>query len=110
MIGALLVSLEFNSMPGPSQPQVIDEVWTEDRIKSFLTITPNGTENSDFSMLQRAYRGMRETDFSHFLVLFQEAGNNLDSTNPSGHTLWEVIAEHRHGAPYIAAAEAVRST
>ena len=55
-------------MAGPSQPQVTDEVWDDDRVKSFLSLEPNSTETADFYVLLKAYRGMRPEDFERFMT------------------------------------------
>lgn len=90
-------------MAGPSQPSVTDEVWDDERIRSFLDIEPGDSESADHHVLLKAYRGMRPEDFERFLKFFVEAGRDLDATDKSGRTLWEIIATHRHGAPFIEA-------
>ncbi|MBO6658805.1 MAG: PA4642 family protein [Pseudomonadales bacterium] len=87
-------------MAGPSQPQVTDEVWDDDRVKSFLDLEPHG-ENADFHVLLKAYRGMRVEDFDRFLVFFTDAGRNLDAKDLHGRTLWSIIENHRQGADFI---------
>ena len=87
-------------MAGPSQPQVTDEVWDDDRVKSFLDLEPHG-ENADFHVLLKAYRGMRVEDFDRFLVFFTDAGRNLDAKDINGRTLWSIIENHRQGADFI---------
>ena len=87
-------------MAGPSQPQVTDEVWDDDRVKSFLAMEPNGG-SVDFHVLLRAYRGMRPADFERFLGFFVEAGRDLDATDDEGRTLWSIIEEHRQGAEFL---------
>lgn len=94
-------------MAGPSQPQVTDEVWDDNRVKSFLTLKPIGDESADFHVLLKAYRGMRPEDFSRFLIFFNEAGGNLDATDKKGRTLWQIVEKHRQGADFIAAKQAL---
>ena len=53
-------------MAGPSQPQVTNEVWDDDRVKSFLEMEAYDG-NVGFHLLMRAYRGMRPADFERFL-------------------------------------------
>jgi hypothetical protein len=89
-------------MAGPSQPQVTDEVWDDDRVKSFLEIRPSDGD-ADFHVLLKAYRGMRPADFERFLVFFTEAHRNLDATDAQNRTLWDIIAAHQQGVPFIAA-------
>ena len=90
-------------MAGPSQPKVIDEVWNDERVRSFLAIEPHGDESADFHVLQKAYRGMRPEDFDRFLGFFVTAGRDLDACDPKGRTLWQIISTHRHGSAFIAA-------
>lgn len=88
-------------MAGPSQPQVTDEVWDDDRVKSFLNMQPL-SGNADHHVLLRAYRGMRPDDFARFLVFFTAAGRDIDAADAGGRTLWEIISKHRQGADFIA--------
>jgi len=90
-------------MARPTQPQVTDEVWDDDRVRSFLAISACGDEDPDFHVLLKAYRGMRSDDFERFLQFFNAAGRNLDARDRAGRTLWEIMATHRHAAPFIAA-------
>lgn len=87
-------------MAGPSQPQVTDEVWDDDRVRSFLNIQPYG-DDADFHVLLKAYRGMRVDDFERFLKFFVEAGRNLDAQDNQGRTLWEIIGSHRQGQDFV---------
>ena len=88
-------------MAGPSQPQVTDEVWDDDRVKSFLALETPGTESADFQILLTAYRGMRPDDFTRFLRFFVEAGRDLDVQDKKGRTLWQIISNHRQGAEFL---------
>lgn len=92
-------------MAGPSQPQVTDEIWDDERVRSFLDLQPEG-ENADFHVLLKAYRGMRVEDFERFLRFFTEAGRNLDAEDQQGQTLWAIIKDHRQGQAFIAARHA----
>ena len=88
-------------MAGPSQPQVTDEVWDDDRVKSFLEIEAY-SDDTDFHILMRAYRGMRPADFERFIPFFVDANHDLDATDDQGRTLWSIIEGHRQGADFIA--------
>lgn len=92
-------------MAGPSQPQVIDEVWDDDRIRRFLDLTPFDDGSADHYVLLKAYRGMRAGDFERFLVFFKEADRDVAAADDAGKTLLEIVSAHRHGAPYAAALE-----
>jgi hypothetical protein len=89
-------------MAGPSQPQVTDEVWNDDRVKSFLALEPTGNDSADYHILLKAYRGMRPEDFERFLKFFVESGRDLDARDPQGRTLWQIISKHRHGSEFLA--------
>ena len=81
-------------MAGPSQPKVTNEIWTDDRVKSFLLMQPYGDQNADFHVLLKAYRGMRSSDFIRFLSFFVDSGRELDAKDSSGRTLWELSLKH----------------
>lgn len=80
--------------------KVLDEVWTEDRIKSFLDIQPAEDVDADFHALSTAYKSMRLDDFQIFLGFFKSANRNLDATNPAGETLLSIVRQHRKGDVY----------
>lgn len=90
-------------MAGPTQPQVTDEVWDDERVKTFITMEPHGNESADYHVLLKAYRGMRASDFVRFLVFFKEAGRDVDACDSYGQTIWETIKQHRHGAAFLKA-------
>jgi hypothetical protein len=94
-------------MAGPSQPQVFDEAWSDDRVKSFLDIKTYGSESEDFHILLKAYRGMRADDFARFLTFFKAAGRDLDAKDNNDQTLWQIVESHRHGQPFLDARQSV---
>ena len=100
----------------PDKQKVIDEVWTDGRVKEFLdTITPSQTGEAfdgdhDFFVLLRAYHAMRVEDFEKFLAYFMEDGGNLCATNGRDQTVREFISSHRKAGPFIAAIEAALTT
>lgn len=81
--------------------KVIDEVWTEERIRGFLALAPPEGTDADFHRLRRAYQSMREDDFALFLDMFVAAGMNIEARSPDGHTLVEEISGHRLAGPFI---------
>lgn len=87
--------------------KVIDEVWTESRIREFLnTITPSQSGvtfkgDHDFYVLLRAYQAMRLEDFEKFLGFFKENGGNLFAKNGRDQTLAMFISTHRKAKPYM---------
>ena len=85
----------------PDKQKVIDEVWDDERIESFLSKTPMGDEqNLDYSTLLNAYRSMRPGDFERFVERFTALDRDLNATSNDGQTLLSLIAEHRHSEPF----------
>lgn len=83
--------------------KVLDEVWTEERIRSFLDQQPPKGVNADFHVLYTAYKSMRLDDFELFLQFFKDAGRDAKATDPQGNTLIAIASLHRLGAPYAEA-------
>jgi hypothetical protein len=81
--------------------KVIDEVWNDARIDSFLDKQPLGDEPADFSKLLNAYRSMRVDDFSIFLARFEAKGGNRHATNNAGQTLSDIIKNHRQSGAFL---------
>jgi hypothetical protein len=86
----------------PDKAKVVDEVWDDERIESFLAKGPMGAEDEQFSMLLHAYRSMRLADFARFVERFKACGHDVKAKNKTGHCLAEVIATHAKAAPFIA--------
>lgn len=85
----------------PDKAKVVDEVWDEQRIRSFLDKAPLAAGmDPDFSALLYAYRSMRPDDFEVFIDWFHQAGRNLEAENDHGETLLDIIAEHRLAQPF----------
>ena len=80
--------------------KVVDEVWTDDRVKSFLEVRPHDEVEEDFHMLLKAYQSMRVEDFAKFVDYFLKQGRSLDSSNPDGESVLKIISEHRKSAAY----------
>ncbi len=86
----------------PDKAKVIDEVWDDERINSFLTKESMGDEPEDFSRLLHAYRSMRVDDFRIFLERFKAQGGDVQAKSKSGESLIEVIKTHRQSADFLA--------
>ena len=80
--------------------KVVDEVWDDERIASFLNKGNMGTEASDYSILLNAYRSMRVEDFARFLPVYRSAGHSLDAAGTDGKTLLATVREHRNSAAF----------
>ncbi len=80
--------------------KVLDEVWTEDHIRTFLSVRPHDGSDEDFHMLLKAYQSMRADDFRIFLGFFNEESRNINAAGKDGQTVLDIVSTHRHGVPY----------
>ena len=80
--------------------KVLDEVWTEDRVRSFLKIRSYDEVEEDFHMLLKAYQSMRAEDFAKFVDFFLAEGRRLDSPDPEGRTVLSIVEQHRRSTDY----------
>jgi hypothetical protein len=87
--------------------KVVDEVWTPERVRSFLDLEPPAGIDADFHRLRRAYQSMRVEDFEDFVEIFVGAGGKLEARGPDGITLLEEIQSHAHGAPFASVIESL---
>lgn len=91
----------------PDKAKVIDEVWDEARIKSFLhkaVPVQSGAAlpgDPDFFVLRHAYQAMRAEDFGRFLDFFADEGRDVCACNADGQTLAQHIAPHAKAGPFI---------
>lgn len=86
--------------------KVLDEVWTEDHVRSFLDVRPHDGSNEDFHMLLKAYQSMRASDFELFLKFFCEQGRDVNARGQDDRSVLDIVSEHRKGSDYIAALKA----
>ena len=80
--------------------KVLDEVWTEDHVKSFLEVRPHDSSNEDFHMLLKAYQSMRASDFELFVGFFVGQDRDVNARGLDGRTVLEIVSGHRHGSDY----------
>jgi hypothetical protein len=80
--------------------KVLDEVWTEERVRSFLEVRSYDDVEEDFHMLLKAYQSMRADDFSKFVSFFAEEGRDLNSADPQGRTVLSIVQQHRRSTEY----------
>ena len=85
--------------------KVLGEIFDEARIKTFLEYTAPSGVNTDFHLLEKAYRGMREENFVTFVRFFQEDGREINAPGPDGRTFLQTVKTHRQAEDYIAALE-----
>ena len=80
--------------------KVVDEVWTEERVRSFLEVRSHDGSSDDFHMLLKAYQSMRAADFELFVGFFVEQGRDLGAKGPRGRTVLQEVEGHRLGREY----------
>ena len=86
--------------------KVLDEVWTEDHVKSFLNVRAHDGTSDDFHMLLKAYQSMRASDFELFLKFFGEENRDVNARGKDGRSVLEIVSEHRKGEEYSAVLKA----
>lgn len=91
-------------MSGPDKPKVLDEEWSDDRVRSYLGLEPfDSTINTDYHVLARAYESMRADDFRRFLAFYSEANRDLNALSPDGETILDRVSQHRRSGEYAQA-------
>lgn len=91
-------------MSGPDKPKVLDEEWSDERVRSFLSLEPFDTSiNADYHVLVRAYESMRADDFRRFLAFFTEASRDINALSPDGETILDRVSQHRRSVDYVQA-------
>ena len=80
--------------------KVLDEVWTEEHVRSFLDVRPHDGSNEDFHMLLKAYQSMRASDFALFVEFFLDQKRDINACGIDGTSVLAIVSEHRHGSPY----------
>lgn len=86
--------------------KVLDEVWTEDHVRSYLGVRPFDGTDENFYMLLKSYQSMRASDFELFLTFFTAENRDVNAKNKDGKTVLDIVQTHRHGADYAAALKA----
>jgi hypothetical protein len=81
--------------------KVIDEVWTEDRVKSFLSVKSYDGGNEDFHMLMKAYQSMRADNFDEFVQFYLNKSRDINARNADRLSVLDIVREHRNSTEYI---------
>ena len=85
----------------PDKKIITDEVWDDERVRSFLAPrSAQGGDAPDFVLLLNAYRAMRVDDFARFIRFFVADHHDLNASNEHGQCFVEFISTHRHGEPF----------
>ncbi|MFV8820112.1 PA4642 family protein [Haliea sp. E17] len=82
--------------------KVIDDVWTEDHVRSFLDVRPHDGSDENFFMLLRAYQSMRAEDFELFIGFFSAQNRDINARGKDGRSVLEIVSEHAKGGDYAA--------
>ncbi len=89
------------------KPKVLDEVWDDDRVRSFLAKTAPSQSgrpfpgDADFYVLRHAYQNMRPDDFDRFLGFYTAEGRDVRARDGQGRTLADAIVRHANATPFI---------
>lgn len=86
--------------------KVLGEHFDDERIKGFLTFASHGEVDTDYHLLEKAYRGMKADNFATFIDFFVAEGRNINAKNPEGKSFLQVIQRHRSANDYIAVLKA----
>ena len=90
--------------------KVLDDVWTEDHIRSFLDVRPHDGSNEDFHMLLKAYQSMRASDFDLFVNFYGQQQRDVNARGQDGRSVLDIVTEHRNGSEYAALLRAAGAT
>jgi len=86
--------------------KVLDEVWTQQRVKDFLEIKPVEDVERDFHVLLKAYQSMRLENFEDFVGFFIADNRDINAPGSAGETVLSILLEHRNSSEYRAILEA----
>lgn len=87
--------------------KVIDEVWDDARVRSFLAKSVPSQSGQpfpgdpDFYVLRHAYQSMRAEDFRRFLDVYTTDGRDVRARDNKGRTLADVIAGHANSSRFV---------
>ena len=81
--------------------KVLDEVWTQDHVRSFLEVRPHDGSDENFHMLLKAYQSMRADDFELFVGFFIAEKRDINATGQDGRSVLDIVKTHRLGPDYI---------
>ena len=90
-------------MKKKDKEKVLDEVWTEERVRSFLELTAPVGVDPDYHILYNAYKNMRIENFEQFLELYQQTGKSFAVSDQNGISLLALIQQHKKSSAYAEA-------
>lgn len=80
-----------------------DEEWSDERLKTFLSLEPPASLPADYNVLLKAYRGMTADLFERFLPFYIEEGRDVNVALEDGSTFLDLVANHRKSTAYAEA-------
>ena len=87
-------------MSGPSQPATRNEDWSDERVKSFLSLDRQEEINPDFHALIKAYQAMLAVEFSRFITFFIADNRDINAKDNGGKTILDYVAQHEASVAY----------
>lgn len=83
--------------------KVIGEAVSDAQLTSLLALKAYDGTNNDYHILTKAYRALREDDFSRFLKFFVAKGHDINAVDQQGNTFLTTISDHQQAEFYIEA-------
>ena len=83
-----------------SQRKVVDEKWSDDRIREFLKHEGFGDHENDYCILYKAYISMVPDHFCKFVEFYQAEGKDINVLNKAGESLLDQVCNHHRSQPY----------
>jgi hypothetical protein len=87
-------------MSGPSQPATRNEDWSDERVKSFLSLDRQEEINPDFHALIKAYQAMLAVEFARFIEFFIVDGRDINGKDNDGKTILDYVSQHEASVAY----------
>jgi len=87
-------------MSGPSQPATRNEDWSDERVKSFLSLDRLEEINPDFHALIKAYQAMLAVEFARFVEFFIADDRDINAKDNDGKTILDYVSQHEASVAY----------
>ena len=87
-------------MSGPSQPATRNEDWSDERVKSYLSLDRLEEINPDFHALIKAYQAMLAVEFSRFIEFFIADDRDINAKDNDGKTIFDYVSQHAASTAY----------
>ena len=88
-----------------TQQATRDEEWSDDRLRACLNVLPPAGMPADYNILLRAYRGMTAELFRRFVVIYVEAGHELNCRLQDETTFLDLVCRHRNSGEFASILE-----